>query len=349
MAVVKMGIIENSMRSLGVVCLVWIALVGCPSSSSAQATPPMTSVCDDKPVSARYTALCASLRGDVGNSNSDKGAAQRAQAAAAAAAEAQRHREAELKQQRIDADNKRRMEEIANQTSFIESRDAAARTLRDSSGNTISGESELRGSGVTTGSDSKDSMGLKVTRGTFGSNVAKPNLGGVSRDAAITNSAIQQGSSAAKSGKDAAAAESMERAKDLSNCQFDESGCRTPDVVSVPRHAGQQDNKPVPAALARALAKDSGYQKLEKQKAEQEKKYQELGSKLQEIRQQQSIGSGNQDALAVEAAKIKNEQTAVRSQEATIEIKMTDLSVAFQEETPAKKPSSSKSTPSSPQ
>ena len=46
-----------------------------------------------------------------GNQGNDNGAAQGAQAeAAAAAAEAQRQRDAELEQQSIEADNKRRME-----------------------------------------------------------------------------------------------------------------------------------------------------------------------------------------------------------------------------------------------
>jgi hypothetical protein len=103
-----------------------------------------------------------------GNSNYDNGAAQRAQAEAAAA-EAQRERDAELEQQRIETDKKRRMEEIANQAKFIEDRDAAASTLRGSTGignsdapdgsglrgssETVSGirGAELRRSGVSTG------------------------------------------------------------------------------------------------------------------------------------------------------------------------------------------------------
>jgi hypothetical protein len=87
-------------------------------------------------------------RGNGGNSN-DNGAADRARAEAAAAAEAQRQREAELERQRIEAENKRRAEEIANQARFIDDRDAAASTLRGSTGVAASGgvgESGLRGS-----------------------------------------------------------------------------------------------------------------------------------------------------------------------------------------------------------
>lgn len=79
---------------------------------------------------------------------------QQQQAAAAqqqAAAEEQRRKNAELEQQRIEADNKRRMEEIAKQAKFIDERDAAP--LRGSTGVLESGglrESGLRGSGATT-------------------------------------------------------------------------------------------------------------------------------------------------------------------------------------------------------
>jgi hypothetical protein len=69
-----------------------------------------------------------------------------AQAAAAAAA-AQSRRKAELERQRIEADSKCRMEEVVKQAKFIEDRDAAASTLRGSTGVPASGgagDSELR-------------------------------------------------------------------------------------------------------------------------------------------------------------------------------------------------------------
>jgi hypothetical protein len=86
----------------------------------------------------------------AGNSNNDYGTAQRAQAAAAA--EAQRQRDAELEQQRIEADDKHRMEEVANQAKFIDDRDVAASTLRGSTGTAASGgpgDLGLRGSSAT--------------------------------------------------------------------------------------------------------------------------------------------------------------------------------------------------------
>ena len=90
---------------------------------------------------------------------------QQQQAAAArqqAAADEQRRKDAELERQRIDADNARRMEDIANQAKFIDDRNRAASTLRGSTDNTAAGgldSSGLRGSSATT-----ELRGLKPDR-----------------------------------------------------------------------------------------------------------------------------------------------------------------------------------------
>ena len=115
---------------------------------------------------------CAGGSGNSGNSNYDYGAAQRAQAAAAAAAaaaEEQRQRDAELEQQRIEAENQRRIEEIAKQKKFEEERNAAACTLRGSAGSAScgSGGSGLRGSGASGDQDATVLRGA----GSLGSNV----------------------------------------------------------------------------------------------------------------------------------------------------------------------------------
>jgi hypothetical protein len=185
-------------------------------------------------------------------------------------------------------------------------------------------------------SASDEKTGPRV--GVFGTknSPSNPDLGGASRDAAIpTHSAAEQSSSAAKSSKDAAAAVSIDRAKASSNCQWDTSGCTTPDAENIPGHANQQNSKPVPAAVANS----EGYKDLQKQREKLEKKYQELDTRLTEIRQQQASGQGDQGALAVEEFKIKNEETAVYSAKADVGRKMDDLSVSFEEEThPSKKP-----------
>jgi hypothetical protein len=101
--------------------------------------------------------------------NNDNGAAQRAQAAAAAeaaAVEAQRQREAELEQERIEADNKRRAEEIAKQAKFDQEKRDALGELRGIS-NGDNSASGLKGvtstdSGLKDASNAGDSIGLKT-------------------------------------------------------------------------------------------------------------------------------------------------------------------------------------------
>lgn len=75
----------------------------------------------------------------------DTAAAQREQERANAA------RREEEERQRRAAENQRRLEEAARQAKFLEDRDAAAQTLRGSSGSTVSAGSGLRGSTATSG------------------------------------------------------------------------------------------------------------------------------------------------------------------------------------------------------
>jgi hypothetical protein len=95
------------------------------------------------------------------NSSGDNGAAERA-----AAAEARRQRDAELEQQRIEADNKRRMEEIANQAKFLhEKQDALSQLKGVSSGNNF--DSGLKGvsspdSGLKGASNADATVALKT-------------------------------------------------------------------------------------------------------------------------------------------------------------------------------------------
>lgn len=139
-----------------------------------------------------YGSVCSNTPpSDNSNSDSSGGsgyddggaAVRRAQAAEAARrAEEQRRREAELEQQRINAENQRRMEEIAKQARFIDDRNAAASTLRGSTG-TISGGSsdvQLRGStGVGATSNTPMLRGSGMDTGLHGlrTNTARePNL-----------------------------------------------------------------------------------------------------------------------------------------------------------------------------
>jgi hypothetical protein len=95
------------------------------------------------------------------NSDGDNGAADRARAEAAAAAEAQRQRDAELEQQRIEAENRRRAEEIANQVRFNQEKREALGQLKG----IANGGDPDSGSGLKDGPNAGGSMGLKTLPG----------------------------------------------------------------------------------------------------------------------------------------------------------------------------------------
>ncbi|MBI4808629.1 MAG: hypothetical protein HY799_06765 [Nitrosomonadales bacterium] len=94
--------------------------------------------------------------GGSSSSGRDYEAERRAQEQADAARRVEEQRQAELERQRREAENKRRIEEAARQAKFLEDRDAAASTLRGSTGtrstSSASGEMLLRGSTSTSGS-----------------------------------------------------------------------------------------------------------------------------------------------------------------------------------------------------
>lgn len=93
--------------------------------------------------------------GSSSSSGRDYEAERRAQEQAEAARRAEAERQAELEHQRREAENKRRIEEAERQAKFLEDRDAAASTLRGSTGTRASssgaGEPVLRGSTATSG------------------------------------------------------------------------------------------------------------------------------------------------------------------------------------------------------
>lgn len=98
----------------------------------------------------------SSNSGGSSNSSRDYEGERRAQEQAEAARRAEEARQAELERQRREAENKRRIEEAARQAQFLEDRDAAAGSLRGSTGtrstSSSSGETVLRGSTASTGS-----------------------------------------------------------------------------------------------------------------------------------------------------------------------------------------------------
>lgn len=136
-----------------------------------------------------------------------------------------------------------------------------------------------------------------------------PNLGGSPTDAAVTsNSTPEQLSSAAKSGKDAATAETLEKAKDLSNCQFDEKGCRTPDAINIPRPAQ------TPGAVELAKHIPPGPARDDKQIQQSMAYYQKLDgekigtkSKLEAVQKQIDSHAGDATILNAQKATLSND------------------------------------------
>jgi len=183
--------------------------------------------------------------------------------------------------------------------------------------------------------------GLGSNAGIFGTpgNPANPRLDhSPSAPGVSVNSATDHLTSAVNSGATANdAAISQEKAKSTADCAFGTAACAPSMPVPIRKDIAQ-----APSGVPAGLAKDARYQKLQGQKAELDQKYQKLDTRLIEVRQQQTSGQGDQGALALEAARIKDEMTAVRSEKGDVDRKMEDLSVTFQEETqPAKKPLSS--------
>lgn len=116
-------------------------------------------ICDDPKYrgTPEYKKYCSSSSSSDAGGYDDGGAAARSRAQAAEAARhaaEQRRQESELEQQRINADSKRRMEDIANQAKFIDDRNAAVSTLRGSAGASAAptgAGAMLRGGGSETG------------------------------------------------------------------------------------------------------------------------------------------------------------------------------------------------------
>ena len=152
-------------------CIAGIVLAA--SQGSAQSTPAGRSLCDDPSSRGtaaynRYCGACYPRCGKARNSNSDNGAAAAAAAEAEAEAAAKRQQDAELQQQRIDAENQRRAEEAAKQAKFDQDKREALGQLKGiASGDDFDSGSGLKGvgsaaSGLKDSPNSNDSTGLKT-------------------------------------------------------------------------------------------------------------------------------------------------------------------------------------------
>lgn len=128
----------------------------CEAMNATYSTSSQRCVC--KPGFTESNNACVpnggSSKGSAG-SGYDNEAAIREQQRREAERRAEEERQAELERQRREAENKRRIEEAERQAKFLEDRDAAASTLRGSTGTRASssgaGEPVLRGSAATSG------------------------------------------------------------------------------------------------------------------------------------------------------------------------------------------------------
>lgn len=125
----------------------------CEAMNATYSTSSQRCVC--KPGFTESNNTCVPSGGSSGGSAGsgyDNGAAIREQQRREAERRAEEERQAELERQRREAENKRRIEEAARQAKFLEDRDAAASTLRGSTGTGVSASGGLRGSTATSNS-----------------------------------------------------------------------------------------------------------------------------------------------------------------------------------------------------
>ena len=126
----------------------------CAARNATYSTSTQRCVCNSGYIESNDA--CVLSGGTSSSPGRDYEAERRAQEQAEAARRAEEERQAELERQRREAENKRRIEEAARQAKFLDDRDAAAGTLRGSSGTSStssgSGGTVLRGSAATTGS-----------------------------------------------------------------------------------------------------------------------------------------------------------------------------------------------------
>ena len=125
----------------------------CAARNATYSTSTQRCVCNSGYIESNDA--CVLSGGTSSSPGRDYEAERRAQEQADAARRAEQERQAELERQRREADNKRRIEEAARQAKFLDDRDAAAGTLRGSTGtgavSSGSGGSMLRGSAATSG------------------------------------------------------------------------------------------------------------------------------------------------------------------------------------------------------
>jgi hypothetical protein len=304
------------------VCFAWFVLLGHLSPSSAQPTPQSQSLCDSPSArgTAAYNRICGACyphcnAGNSNNSNSDNGAAAAAAAAKAEAdAAAQRQRDAELKQQRIDAENQRLAEEAAKQAKFDADKKQAIGQLKGiSDGADSDSTSGLKGAG-SADSDLKDALNDDSTElKTLPDNSDK----GALKQARVAKG---QGNLANESLSDSGTSGAARQPWDTAG------GVAAP----MPVMAGT----PTAASVPDRIKKMPGYQAKVAEKEKLQNHLTELDSRLKAIRAEQAKSPTPNQDLVMEAVKVKQEMSPIRG-EILLKQQQIDKFVVSMEEGPA--------------
>jgi len=260
---------------------------------------------------ARQGYPCRS--GNAGNSNNDNGAAAAAAAKAEADAATQRQRDAELKQQRIDAENQRLAEEAEKQAKFDQDKREALGQLKGV-GDGNDSDSGLKGAG-SGDSDLKDALNSddSTELKTLPDN--------------SDNGALKQARVAAGQGNLANQSLSDSGASGAAQQPFDTAGGVAASMPVVP---GTPAAAPVPDRIKRM----PGYQSKLAEKETLQNHLTELDSRLKAIRAEQAKSPTPNQNLVMEAVKVKQEMSPIRG-EILLKQQQIDKFVVSMEEGPA--------------
>ena len=252
---------------------------------------------------------------EAGNSNNDNGAAAAAAAAEAeAAAAAKRQRDAELEQQRIDAENQRHAEEAEKQAKFEQDKREALGQLK----------------GVSEGDDSDSASGLKgVGSGDSG---LKDALNDDSTELKplpdnSDNGALKQARVAKGQGNLANESLTDSGTSRAARYPFDDAGGVAAPMPVVP-------GTPTAAPIPDRIKKMPRYQAKVAEKEKLQNHLTELDSRLKAIRAEQAKSPTPNQDLVMEAVKVKQEMSPIRG-EILLKQQQIDKFVISMEEGPA--------------
>jgi hypothetical protein len=259
------------------------------------------------------------------NSNYDNGAAAAAAAAEAeAVAAAKRQRDAELEQQRIDAENQRRAEEAAKQAKFDQDKQEALGQLKGiSNGDDSDSASGLKGVG-SADSGLKDALNDDSTElKTLPDNSDK----GALKQARVAKG---QGNLANQSLSDSGVSGAARQ-------PFDTAGGAAALMPVVP-------GTPASAPIPERIKKMPGYQSKVAEKEKLRNRLTELDSRLKAIRAELAKSPTPNQNLVMEAVKVKQEMSPIPG-EILLKQQQIDKFVVSMEEGPAPDKGKDKTSP----